>query len=473
MPTIHASACPLEGCLSHSYLQELLIDNSINNIKDVKNVSEVNSTKSDLSGIPGDIGKDPPTVAISCELPLGNLSIGNVIEEHLLGRYWCCGNDCFEKFLSQDQGGTDYWQTQLDIVTMKPMRNFEFSICDKVLKPLELIHIAYLLASTDDTSALSPKSTTKDSSLHSVSQKKLLQKLDQYNLMCSRGIRKGATLEVKEVGPNMNESVRLEAIIRHILLFYPNEAFDAILTLSDVQLSDPHHNLLEFDSDYRRETRSISNIGSFMNLCVSVIHAFSLSEICSNCVRCNCQGSHNSINPPSSASVQPNCYTSAVQNSMLKILLSAGEIVNTAQCLLQWGRMKDLSLYCELVWESVHFILGEHKKYEEYYSHSHAATLQPTSTQIPVKSRRPLPHFENISDADFLDKASEAIASDQVEFFLPSPTSGRSARPNRSSGDEENHTARIKLLPPNSSSHLRVRLMEASLVQQIVDQILQ
>ena len=472
MPTIHASACPFEGCLSHSYLQELLTDGRIKNNENGLEISQLDNSTNDINGLFKDEVKDPPNVRFSSKLPLGPVSIaGNAIEEHLLVRYWCSGSDSFEKLHSQDRGTSDCWLAQLDIVTMKPMRNFEFSICEKVLEPLELIHITYLLASTDYASVLSGKSTTKNSSLQSLSQKKLLQKLDQYNLMCSKSIKKGATLEVKGVGPHMNESIRLEALIRHILLFHPDEAFDAILTLSDVQLSDSDHHLLDFDSDYEIETRSVSDIGNFLNLCVSVIRAFSLSEICNKRVRCGCQDSVNGINPPSSASVQPNCYTSAIQNSMLKILLTAGEVVSTAQCLLQWGRVRELTLYSELVWESVHFISGEHKMYEEYYSHSQEATLQPGGFQLSSKSRRPLPHFEDISGTTSIETVSDAVTADHVESFLPSE---RSVSPNISHEDEEDHRIKlIKLLPPNSSSLLRMRLMEATLVQQIVDQIVQ
>lgn len=465
-------ASSLDYYLSRSFLQELLVDECFKNNKNDEKDLQLNDSRFDLCKASNISHEIFALSAVKSKLPFDSGSLaGNVIQEHLHVRDRCRDTDQIENTQNLNCDISEGWFAKLDIVTLKPIRSVNFSICEKVLEPLELIHIAYLLASIDYSLAPLNKSSFKDNQ-HSLSQKKLLQRLHHYNTECSKSIRKGDIIEEKEIDQHMNEvdeSVQLEALIRHILLSHSEEAFDAILTLNDVQFLNTLSRLHEYGGEDQVEIKPACERGSFLNLCVTVIRTISLSEVYCTCRR------HSSDGLFPVLSEHQHCDSSVVQNSMLKILLSAGEVITAAQLLLQWGRFQDLSDYCSIVWESVHFMMGDNKKHEEHYPHLQAATLSSDRSWTTVRTRRPLPCFENIIDTDSIENIERVTSANQGGSSFNSPPASRpgvrSNKPINGGNAEDINRGSATLLPPNSSSLLRERLIEASLVQQIMAQI--
>ena len=401
------------------------------------------------------------------------------------------------------------WLTELNLVTLLPPRPIDFSICDRVLEPLDLIHVAYLLSAIArpvPQPQTQPKSDGVSESNRLSVSKDLLVKLQQYTQECSRNIKTSPVCDEVALVDNSHVEVyyakaRLEAIISHILLRHPDIAVNAIVTLNEVQSSS---------SSYAEEliiggVDLNSSRSSFLDLCVGVIYPLSWCDTCCRDTNSNSTGTgtsksgvgnssssssssgsnHSSSGGNNSSSDDKHLvYRTAVQDALLKTMLVANEFEAVALFLLRWRRYEDLKVYSKSVWESVQYMVGEHEKDEEY-SPQHSSV---DATWRTVQARRPLPNFENIADTGYLEDEDGlndvALEADQrldrhgqkEEDMRSSPLNksvhiNSSESQNRSKEGPFEHCNAELTLAPNVSNLLRKRLVEASVIQKIVDRI--
>ena len=400
------------------------------------------------------------------------------------------------------------WLGTLHLVTLKHSQNSNFSICDEIFEPLELIHIAYLLStavsnaiSANSASAISPQKTP---------QNKLKQKSAQHSQNTAKISLYEGTSEIKGFPDDdriISATVQLQIIVRRIFLSYPEFAYDALLVLSEMQRESRKLNSVEGE----RITVTKNNGGeNFLDICVFVVHPLSMCDICcDNSDRLRESKDHltsadgSGVAAPALKQAYEEeqrrlYYRSALQDSMLQILLEADDVLGVAALLSRWKRLQDLQIFADRIWSSVQFLLGEHEQKEEYYSDAAWGT---------VRVRRPVPVFEAILDIAHLDQPDGFLESSEAEVCglegKERGTNGNNevevnvtklqrARIDQeaSSTTEENKTEKLppssssetetvatpglspklNALPPNSNMLLRRRLLQLAAIQQFMSE---
>lgn len=312
------------------------------------------------------------------------------------------------------------WLGMLHLVTLKHSKNPDFSICDEIFEPLELIHIAYLLSAAESI----PISANPSGSinLQSITQSKVKQKITHYSRDASLPLANESTYEANEFtddGIDIPAVIQLQIIVRQIILRFPESAYDALLVLNEMQRESRRNH--ESDGE-RISMRRESGGGSFLDICVSVGHSLSLCDTCSDNsdrFRDNKDGvtatdgreyaTTGLIRVLKGHQCSP-YYKTALQDSLLKLLLEAEDVMGVATMLCRWSRFTDLRIFTDRVWGSVQFILGEHEQKDEYYS-SPVSCINSDSVR-PARIRRPIPLLENILEIAHLDRPDGFIGHD-------------------------------------------------------------
>jgi hypothetical protein len=387
--------------------------------------------------------------------------------------------------------GTSNWLQQLDLMTLEPQRDRNFSICKEVLDPFELIHIASLLSSLSypsspsykvppTTATLSPKSSSRSGYLsrrnkerYTTSQKNLNQRIDEYAEGCKNTKDKyPATvvddrkdLEIDIIHDSPTILVQLESIVHEIILQYSHCAYDAILMLRDMHYKNSTYNDANVCSKYN-DGDDFEDV-NFWKVCMNVVQPLSLGAICSGTDRVSI---HSRM---------------AIQDSLLKLLLANDDVVTAADLLHQWGRVTDIKSLSERVWESVRFLLGEQEQEEVYHLESQdgispiLSTSAPGSTVNTEKTwrtvetvrRRPLPIHEKLFDMVRLENKNQE--NDEIEqrekYRKEDEGVSRLIREEAGEGNdassEEDRSDQSLSLPFNSDRLLRVRLIQATMLQ--------
>jgi hypothetical protein len=323
------------------------------------------------------------------------------------------------QFYGDDSNFTNYhgtedresWLGTLHLVTLKHSRNFDFSICEKIFEPLELIHIAYLLSAAEFISISANSSGAIN--VQSVTQNKVKQKVAQYNKDASNSLTDEGSHDVKEVTDDCRDIpavIQLQIIVRQIFLRFPENAYDALLVLNELQRESSRTQTIEGERISMKREKSG---GGFLDICVSVVHLLSLCDICSDTSNRFQDSDYDGalvdgINicrgliHVADEDQRSRNYRAALQDSLLKVLLEAEDVVGVAALLCRWSRIEDLKVFTDRVWSSIQFILGEHEQEEEYYSFPKSGDFS-DSARRTVRVRRPVPLFESILEIVHLD----------------------------------------------------------------------
>jgi hypothetical protein len=408
---------------------------------------------------------------------------------------------------SSDHGGNrlaedrESWLGMLHLVTLKHSKNYDFSICDEIFEPLELIHIAYLLSAPDFISI--PAKSAGTINLQSITQSKLKPKIAQYDKDASYLLPDEDTHEVKGVtddGSDIPTGIQLQIIARQIFLRFPESAYDALLVLNEMQRESRRTQKSESE---RTSMRTDKGGGSFLEICVSVGHSLSLCDICSDtsdrfrdskdhftAIHGREVATHGMIQV---LDKDQRCYRTVLQDSLLKVFLEAEDVIGVAMLLCRWSRFEDLRVFTDRVWGSVQFILGEHEQKEEYYSSPMSSNFSDAARRT-VRVRRPVPLFESILELAHLDhpdcfsghSEEESLGEGELEASIGKAQStkndcqmnliteeNKSGNPSASSSSKNDTTAtpslvpKCRALPANSNQLLRMRLLQFAAIQQL------
>ena len=122
---------------------------------------------------------------------------------------------------TDDQGTEDResWLGKLQLVTLKHSKNYDFSICDQIFEPLELIHMAYLLSAAESISISANAAGAIN--LQSATQNKVKQKIAQYKKESSNSLLNEGTHQMKELTDDSSDIpavIQLQIIVRQIFL---------------------------------------------------------------------------------------------------------------------------------------------------------------------------------------------------------------------------------------------------------------
>lgn len=395
------------------------------------------------------------------------------------------------------------WLNMLHIVTLKHNKDFQFSICDKIFQPIELIFIGYLLSSLELPSASSSSSLSIEDDVDidvevdtfsqvnkkTSSQQSLKQKIAKYNQECVKKVQ--LTLPVTDVKAStdtdeVKTSIQLEVVIRHVFLQHPEQAYDAVLVLCEME----HEISFSSKQDSTEGSKKKNKYENLRDICLSVVYSLSVSDACayfddaqelSSSQSAGLGKQHENDDKRS----ERRYHEIQLQDSLLKVLLHFDDVLGVGQFLIQWNRINDLKVFSDRAWESVRFLIGEEEN-EEYSPHSNvrnSSTSSSTWRNVPL--RRPLPEFENITDLnhcdefgdddlddDYSDKEDEEEEKDDIDNNQVDGTA-RHLNITRSEGRSRyvtNGTRQCrypKALPPNSSKCLRDRLLEASMIDRL------
>lgn len=405
---------------------------------------------------------------------------------------------------------SEEWLHKLHIVTLKHDKNLQFSICDKIFQPTELIFIGYLLSSLEYSSASSSSTSSIEDDLDTdagvdvfsqanqkaSSQQNIKQKIAKYNQECVKKVQ--LTLPVSDTKAHTNTdeistSIQLEVIIRHMFLQHPAEAYDAVLVLCEMEQE------ISFSSkqDSMEGNKKKNKHEVLRDICSSVVYSLSISDACACSDGAHERSSsqlevvgkqHENEHENDDKRNEKTYYRMQLQDSLLKVLLHFNDVIGVAQSLIKWNRIKDLKVFSNRAWESVRFLIGEEEN-EEYSPFSNARnTSTSSSTWRNVPLRRPLPEFENITDLnhcdEFGDDDLDDVNSDEDEeeegddiHYIDNDNedndTGKHLNVTRSVGGSAYVTQGTvqyrhpRVLPPNSSKCLRDRLLEASMVDRL------
>lgn len=419
-----------------------------------------------------------------------------------------------EKYYAANDGGANLltagresWLGMLHLVTLKHNKNPDFSICDEIFEPLELVHIAYLLSAAESI----PISANPAGSinLQSITQSKVKQKIAHFNRDASLPLANESTYEANEFtddGVDIPAVIQLQIIVRQIILRFPESAYDALLVLNEMQRESRRNH--ESDGE-RISMRRDSGGGCFLDICVSVAHSLSLCDSCSDNsdrFRDNKDGvtatdgrdyaTTGLIRVLNEHQRSP-YYKTALQDSLIKLLLEAEDVMGVATLLCRWNRFTDLRIFTDRVWGSVQFILGEHEQKDEY--HSSPVISDPLR---PARVRRPLPLLENILEIAHLDRPHGFIGHDDDDVVKEEgksvereavvsagelesarndcrtslitednkrgdPSASRSISTEATATPEPGLSPKHCALPANSNQLLRRRLMQFAAIQQL------
>jgi hypothetical protein len=407
---------------------------------------------------------------------------------------------------------SEEWLHRLHIVTLKHDKNLQFSICDKIFQPIELIFIGYLLSSLESSSASASSSSSigddvdtdggvdifSQANQKASSQQNLRQKIAKYNQECVKKVQ--LTLPVTDTKAHdhtdeVKTSIQLEVIIRHIFLQHPEQAYDAVLVLCEMEQE------ISFSSkqDSTEGNKNKNKHEALRNVCLSVVYSLSISDACacsddvqellhsSQLEVVGKQHENENEHENDDKRNEKRYYRIQLQDSLLKVLLHFNDVLGVAQFLIKWNRINDLKVFSSRAWESVRFLIGEEEN-EEYSPFSNgwnSSTSSSTWRNVPL--RRPLPEFENISDLnhcdEFGDDDLDDVNSDEdeddgadihhVDNYTENNDTGKHLNVNRSVGGSTYVTQSTlqyrhpRALPPNSSKGLRDRLLEASMVDRL------
>jgi hypothetical protein len=397
------------------------------------------------------------------------------------------------------------WLGTLHLVTLKHSRNFDFSICDKIFEPLELVHIAYLLSAAESISISANSAGAIN--LQSVTQNKVKQKVAQYNKDASNFLSDEGSHDVKEVTDDSRDIpalIQLQIIVRQIFLRFPENAYDALLVLNEMQRESSRIQTIEGE---RISIKREKSGGGFLDICVSVVHLLSLCDICSDTSNSfqdsDCDGAlvdgiiiaTKGLIYVVNEDQRSRNYRAALQDSLLKVLLEAEDVMGVAALLCRWSRIEDLKVFTDRVWGSIQFILGEHEQEEEYYSFPKSGDFS-DSARRTIRVRRPVPLFESIleiahldhldgfsgrSEEDALGVESESgegdadVSTGKVESVREDCQTSLTTEeikveePSVSSTSKSETSAATGLspLPANSNQLLRRRLLQFTAIQQL------
>ena len=428
---------------------------------------------------------------------------------------------------------SEVWLNNLHMVTLKHDKNFQFSVCNNIFQPIELIFVGYLLSSLEPSSSAAEADidtdTTNLTNQRTSSQKNLKQRIEKYTQECVKKVP--LTIPVADMKAQVDTgeiktSIQLEVLIRHIFLQYPEEAYDAVLVLcemeQEISLSSKH----ELSEKNKKKNKN----EILQDICLCVVYSLSISAACSNEVH-ECKVSEKEKEDENENENEKDLsreYKIQLQDSLLKVLLHFNDALGAAQFLKKWNRINDLRTLSKRAWESVRFLLGEEEN-EEYspfcYSRSRSTS---SSTWRNVPLRRPLPEFENINELINFDEFGEedeeeeyeeekeedddddedndtmiALSRNQIIFNENMNLTQETAlKPSIEESISENPLGPIKInltppisdytgpavdnfndtggtlnqryyprvLPPNSSKRLKVRLLEALMINQLCPQ---
>jgi hypothetical protein len=413
---------------------------------------------------------------------------------------------------------SEEWLNKLHIVTLKHDKNLQFSICDKIFQPIELIFIGYLLSSLESPSASAASSSSSSSSIEddadtdagvelfcqanqrASSQQNLKQKIAKYNQECVKKVQ--LTLPVTDTKAHtdtdeVKTSIQLEVIIRHIFLQHPDEAYDAVLVLCEMEQEISFSSKQE---DSTEENKKKNKHEILRDICLSVIYSLSISDACActddlqellSSPQSEVVGKQNENDNDNKNEDERNAktyYRIQLQNSLLKVLLHFNDVLGVAQFLIKWNRINDLKMFSSRAWESVRFLTGEeeNEEYSPFSTVRNPSTSSSTWRNVPL--RRPLPEFENITDLnhcdEFGDDDLDDVNSDEeeeeegddihhIDNDNEDNDAGKHFNVTRSVGGSTYVTQSTvqyrhpRALPPNSSKCLRDRLLEASMVDRL------
>ena len=466
--------------------------------------------------------------------------VGSFMLEQLLNRDYLknadvhTNNPCYSETHSTNirvvANCSEEWLNNLHIVTLKHNKNFQFSICDNIFQPIELIFVGYLLSSLEPSSSAVEADIDTDitnlTNQRTSSQINLKQRIEKYTQECVKKVQ--LTVPVADMKAQVDTgeiktSIQLEVLIRHIFLQYPEEAYDAVLVLCDMEqeisLSSKH------DSSEKNKKENKNEI--LQDICLCVVYSLSISAACSDevheCEVLEKQQEHENEEDLSRK------YNIQLQDSLLKVLLHFNDALGAAQFLKKWNRINDLRTLSKRAWESVRFLLGEEEN-EEYSPLSYVRnTSTSSSTWRNVPLRRPLPEFENINELINSDEFGEeddeedreveeeeeddgddedidtmiALNRNQIIFNENMNLTQKTAlKPHLKDSSSENLLGPIQInltrpisnytgpavdnfndtggtlnqryypgvLPPNSSKRLKARLLEAFMIKQLYPQ---
>ena len=422
------------------------------------------------------------------------------------------------------------WLNNLHLVTLKHDRNFQFSICDNIFQPIELIFVGYLLSSLEPSpSAVEADIDTDNTNLtnqRTSSQMNLKQRIEKYTKECVKKVQ--LTLPVADMKAQVDSgeiktSIQLEVLIRHIFLQYPEEAYDAILVLCEMEQEVSSSS--KQGSSEKNKKKNKNEI--LQDICLCVVYSLSISAACFNemheCEVLENQQENENENENKSEEDLSGNHKVQLQDSLLKVLLHFNDALGAAQFLKKWNRIKGLRMLSKRAWESVRFLLGEEED-EEYSPFSHVwSTSTSSSTWRNVPLRRPLPEFENINELINSDEfggedegeeeedeeeeeenedidtmtalnKNQIIFNENMELTLgteltphleesssenplgpiqinPTPSMSNYTGPAvddlNYTGDTLNHRYYPRVLPPNSSKLLKARLLEAFMINRL------
>ena len=302
----------------------------------------------------------------------------------------------------------EQWLENLHIVTLKHNKNSQFSICDNILQPIELIFVGYLLSSLEPSSSSSSSMSSVEADVDAddfiypnqktSSQRNLKQKIAMYNQECVKKVQ--LTLPVTDLKASVDTgevqtSIQLEVFIRHTFLQYPVEAYDAILVLCEME-QEISFSLQQdlFEGNKKKNKQDI-----LRDICLYVVYSLSISDACLDDVQ-----EFSSTEELEHVKDLKGKYKIQLQDSLLKVLFHFNDVLGVAQFLRKWNRINDLIIFSERAWESVRFLLGEEEN-EEYSPFSDVRnTSASSSTWRNVPLRRPLPEFENICELSNTDE---------------------------------------------------------------------
>ena len=410
---------------------------------------------------------------------------------------------------------SEEWLNKLHIVTLKHDKNLQFSMCDKIFHPIELIFIGYLLSSLESSSSSSSSSSSieddadtddgvdllSQANQKASSQQNIKQKIAKYNQKCVKKVQLTLPITDTKAHTNTDElktSTQLEVIIRHVFLQHPAEAYDAVLVLCEMEQE------ISFSSkeDSMEGNKKKNKHEILRDICLSAVYSLSISDACacsddaqelsssqSELVRKQHENEHeNEIeNENEHGRDTKTSYKIQLQDSLVKVLLHFNDVLGVAQFLIKWNRIKDLEVFSSRAWESVRFLIGEeeNEEYLPFLTVGNTSTSSTTWRNVPL--RRPLPEFENITDLnhcdDFGDDDLDDVNSDQDEeegddvLHINNDNedndTGKHLNVTWSVGDSSYVTQSTvkyrhpRALPPNSSKCLRERLIEASMVDRL------
>jgi hypothetical protein len=467
-----------------------------------------------------------------------NNLVGSFLYEQLLNRD-CTGNRSFDSHGNLTDGHmnnpcdsvsdstntqvearcSEEWLNKLHLVTLKHDKNLRFSICDEIFQPIELIFIGYLLSSLESPSASSSSSSSSSSieddaeadagvellsqaNQKASSQQTLKQKIAMYNQECVKKVQ--LTLPVTDTKAHTSTDevkapIQLEVIIRHIFLQYPEQAYDAVLVLCEMEQE------ISFSSkqDSTERNRKKNKHKILRDICLSVVYSLSISDACacsddlqeqlSSCqlevVGKQHENEHENENENGNYDKrnEKTYYRIQMQDSLLKVLLHFNDVLGVAQFLIKWNRINDLKVFSGRAWESVRFLIGEeeNEEYSPFSSVRNSSTSSSTWRDVPL--RRPLPEFENITDLnhcdEFGDDDLDDVNSDEeeeegddthhIDNDNEDNDTGKHLNVTRSVGGSTyvtQSTVQYRhpgALPPSTSKCLRDRLLEASMVDRL------